>query len=69
MKLNKTKPPKNREFMGLVAGETLGARYWDFFWWATSADGLSKKAQYVDRGFFAMPKIIGWIEVPPVEAD
>lgn len=60
MSLNKTKPPKDREFMGLVDSP----RYWDFFWWATKADGVNGKSCFVDRQFYDMPKIVGWIEVP-----
>ena len=40
--------------------------YWDFFWWATKKEGV-KAPCHVDRMFFEMPKIIGWIEVPDVE--
>lgn len=63
MALNKIKPPKNREFLGYV--DSLSP-YFDFFWWATKADG-NDKAGFVDRQFFEMPKLIGWIEVPNVE--
>ena len=52
MKINKTKPPKDREFLGLVAAR----------------DGESP-ACYVDRMFFDMPKILGWIEVPDLEEE
>lgn len=64
-KLNTTKPPKNREFLGLV--QNNNGYYWDFFWWATRQDGVNGAAQFVDREFFAMPKLIGWIELPEVE--
>jgi len=66
MKIKKTKPPKDREFLGLV-GENGHPEYWDFFWWATKKDGINCKACYVDRAFFCMPKIIGWVEVPDLE--
>ena len=68
MKINKTKPPKDREFLGLVSnnGEP---KYWDFFWWATKEDGVNGKACYVDRAFFDMPDILGWIEVPELEVE
>lgn len=66
MKINKTKPPKDREFFGLVShnGEL---KYWDFFWYATKENGVNGPACYVDRDFFRMPKILGWIEVPELE--
>ena len=63
-KLNKTKPPKNREFLGLV--NTKQDCYWDFFWWARKEDGVPKGC-YIDRQYFDMPDIAGWIEVPVVE--
>lgn len=68
MQLNKNKPPKNREFMGLVEMSD-GTLYWDFFWWATKEDGINGAANYVDRAFFDMPNILGWIELPEVEDD
>ena len=58
--LNTSPPPKDREFLGLVDHEKP---YWDFFWWATKEDGASK-ACYVDRSFYAMPSIKGWVEMP-----
>ena len=62
--MNKTKPPKDREFLGLVvSGNNV---YWDIFFWATKEDGVPKGG-YHDRGFFEMPKIFGWIELPKVE--
>ena len=70
MKINKIKPPKNREFLGLVAArDSESPAYWDFFWWATKENGVNGPACYVDRGFFNMPKILGWIEVPELEAE
>ena len=41
MKINKTKPPKDREFLGLVSnnGEP---KYLDFFWWATKENGVER---------------------------
>ena len=68
MKINKTKPPKDIEFLGLVSnnGEP---RYWDLFWWATKEDGVNGKACYVDRVFFNMPDILGWIEVTEMEVE
>lgn len=61
----KTKPPKGREFLGLVKDD-YGNLYWDFFWWATKEDGVDK-ACYVDRSYFEMPPIIGWMEVPDID--
>ena len=68
MKINKTKPPKNREFLGLVSRDG-DPKYWDFFWWATKEDGVNGPACYVDREFFEMPEILGWIEVPELEVE
>ena len=68
MKINKTKPPKNREFLGLVSRDG-DPKYWDFFWWATKKDGVNGHARYVDREFFEMPEILGWIEVPELEVE
>ena len=66
--INKTKPPKNREFLGLVSKDG-DPKYWDFFWWATKEDGVNGPACYVDREFFEMPDISGWIEVPELEVE
>ena len=66
--INRTKPPKNREFLGLVSRDG-DPKYWDFFWWATKEDGVNGPACYVDRGFFEMPEILGWIEVPELEVE
>lgn len=65
VELNNTNPPKNREFLGLV--DRGHASYWDFFWWATRADGVNGKSCFVDRQFYDMPKLVGWIEVPAYE--
>lgn len=59
-------PPKDREFLGLV--ENQNGRYWDFFWWARKEDGVPKGC-FVDRDYYDMPKILGWIEVPDKEID
>lgn len=56
--------PKDREFMGLV--ENNGDRYWDFFWYATKADGCDRSC-FVDRMFYAMPLIIKWQDTPSME--
>ena len=66
--INKTKPPKNREFLGLVSKDG-DPKYWDFFWWVTKEDGVNGPACYVDREFFEMPEILGWIEVPELEVE
>lgn len=67
-KLKTNTPPKDREFLGLVSSDHLGNRYWDFFWWAKKIDGVDK-AQFVDRGYYTMPEIIGWMEVPSLEEE
>lgn len=61
--LNKTKPPKNRDFLGYVDHNTP---YWGIFFWGKREDGLIK-SEYVDRGLFQMPKLIGWTDLPEVE--
>ena len=62
--MNKTKPPKDREFLGLVvSGNNV---YWDIFFWATKEDGVPRGG-YHDRGLFEMPAIFGWIDLPEVE--
>lgn len=61
MKLETKKPPKDRDFLGLV--ERPSYTYWEIFFWATKKDGVDK-AQYVDRGLFKMPKIKGWVDFP-----
>jgi hypothetical protein len=61
--MNKTPPPKNRDFLGLVDHPT---RYWDIFFYGRKEDGLPK-AEYIDRGLFSMPKLIGWVELPVIE--
>lgn len=63
--MNHTKPPKNGEaFLGLI--EAGGVTYWEIFFWATKKDGV-RKACYVDRGLFDMPKIKGWLPLPHIE--
>ena len=70
MKINKIKPPKDREFLGLVAGrDGESPAYWDFFWYATKDTGSNGPSCYLDRSFFDMPKILGWIEVPELEVE
>ena len=64
--MNKSKRyPKNREFLGLV--DHYNTPYWDIFWWATKEDGVNGAACFVDRGFYAMPELLGWEELPEVE--
>lgn len=59
------KPPKNRDFLGLVNHDTP---YWDIFFWATSKDGVRKgDTGYCDRGLFRMPELIRWEELPDIE--
>ena len=63
--MNKNKPPKTREFLGLVSLDNTP--YWDIFWWATKEDGVGGKSCFVDRGFFDMPELLGWVELPDIE--
>lgn len=56
LKLNKTKPPKNREFIGIVEN----GKYPEFFNWG----GHNRIKCFLDRNFYEMPKIIGWIDIP-----
>ena len=65
--MNKNKPPKNRDFLALV--DTGYHGYWDIFFWATREDGVNGKACYVDRQFYAMPNIRGWVDLPEIEED
>lgn len=58
-----TKPPKNRDFLGYVKHSSP---YWDIFFWGKREDGL-RKSEYVDRGLFSMPELIGWEELPEME--
>ena len=60
-----TKPPKNREFLGLVKHKHP---YWDFFWWAKKEDGVDK-ACFIDREFYNMPELYGWTEVPMIDEE
>ena len=60
--LKTTIPPKNRDFLGYVDHETP---YWDIFFYGRKENGL-RKAEFVDRGLFSMPKLIGWCELPLV---
>jgi hypothetical protein len=64
-KLMTTKPPKNREFLGLV--ECNGGCYWDIFFWATRENGINGKSCYTDRMLFKMPDIAGWVDLPNIE--
>ena len=59
--------PRDREFLGLV--DNGHTRYWDFFWYATKDTGSNGPSCYLDRSFFDMPKILGWIEVPELEVE
>lgn len=61
--LNNKTPPKNRDFLGLVDHQTP---YWDIFFYGRKEDGL-RKAEFVDRGLFSMPKLRGWVELPDIE--
>ena len=64
--MNKTNPPKNREFLGLVDGG-WNSHYWDIFFWATKEDGVGGKACFTDRMLYDMPTLVGWMELPPTE--
>lgn len=63
--MNKTKPPKDREFLGLVQEDYH--IYWDIFFWATKEDGINGTPCYVDRMLSNMPEILGWFEMPDIE--
>ena len=64
--MNKNKRyPKTREFLVLVDHDNT--LYWDIFWWATKEDGVNGRACFVDRGFFDMPELVGWTELPEIE--
>lgn len=67
MSLNKTKPPKNREFLALVESK-CGSVYWDFFIWATNEHGATKSG-FMDRQLYDMPPILGWVELPNLEGE
>lgn len=58
----KRKPPKDRDFLGLVKSYN-GELYWDIFFWATKEYGV-KKACFVDRQLFDMPELLRWEELP-----
>ena len=58
--------PKDRSFLGCVCDSKGNPHYWDIFFWATKEDGVDK-ACFVDSGLFAMPKCIGWHELPSLE--
>lgn len=62
--MNKTKPPKGRDFLGLVVSG--GNVYWDIFFWATKEDGVNRGGYY-DRDLFEMPAIFGWTDLQFVE--
>ena len=64
MKINKTKPPKNREFLGLVKDLRGYPSYLDFFDY-----DCYKEMKYLDRDGFEMPEIVGWVEVPELEVE
>lgn len=61
MKLNKSEPPKDREFLGLV--DCKKDSYWEIFFWATPEYG-ARKCCFTDRQLLAMPKLKGWVELP-----
>jgi hypothetical protein len=65
--MNKTKPPKNREFLGLV--EDGSHIYWDILFWATREHGVNGKSCYTDRMLYEVlpQKIKGWVELPMIE--
>lgn len=60
--MSKKKPPKDRDFLGLVESYN-GQRYWDIFFWATREYGV-KKSCFVDRQLFDMPGLVRWEELP-----
>lgn len=60
------KPPKDRDFLGLVKDDMNG-NYWDIFFWATKEDGVGGKSCFTDRGLYDMPPLIKWIDLPPTE--
>lgn len=63
--LNKTKPPKDRDFLALiVSGNHV---YWDIFFWATKEDGINGKSAFTDRDLYYMPKIEGWLDLPDIK--
>lgn len=61
----KTKPPKNRDFLGLVEARN-GELYWDIFFWATKEHGV-RKSCFVDRNLFDMPTVVGWTDLPEIK--
>lgn len=61
--MNKTKPPKNRSFLGFVRRPDYA--YWGIFFWATGEDGVIKSC-YVDAELYDMPEIEGWVELPDI---
>ena len=58
MNINKTKPPKDREFLAFFINDYSYTRQWEFFKWNHDLECFE------DRCDCTMPNIIGWIEVP-----
>lgn len=61
--MNTTKPPKNREFLGLSVRS--GEAYWDIYFWATKKHGVQIPC-FVDTELFDMGDIYVWAELPEI---
>lgn len=58
MKINKTKPPKDREFLAYTLNSYSYTEQWEFYKWNDRLECFE------DRDNCTMPDIVGWIEVP-----
>ncbi len=63
MKLKKTKPPKDREFLG-VFEDSSGLYYGVVYWWKRS-DGNAWGSGFIcNGGIYIERDMLGWVDLP-----